>query len=590
MMRFVCTVIMLMTLGVTVSVRAEAPSTQDQYLQIYLLIQETDKLEISGQKATARDRYQIALDRLKKLQADNQDWEPTIVNYRINYCQEKINTLQDARDANPNVVTPPPVSSDTTAQTPSPSTTWQASSTTAPAAAAPVSQTATAAATEDPAALKKQITELQDKLADTASQLTQAKTDTAALRAKVADLETALKTARAGSADEKTAALLAENKKLNDQLVTAQATIVNLQGGAGAGSLATLQEQLKKVQDQLALARQENEALRQTNDDYKTKLTEAQKHLDTANAQLAVAPDHSAAQKENLVLRDIIQREMAEQARREIAKRIALEELQNLAVSSDKLKSQIDLLGSPLIQLTDEETAMLKGSATQLAGEAVGADSGNFAAKKNDTGAVDYSTQARVPAEFKDTAKAANDFFIQQKFDEAAAQYQNILNKYPQSLYALSNLGVVRFQQQKYDEAEQYLRQATGQASDDAFAHSMLGITLYQAGKYDEAVQVLTRAVALAPNDPKTHNYLGISASQKGWQEAAEQECRKAIELDPQYGDAHFNLAVIYATQRPPSRELAKRHYERALELSIPRDPQLEKMIYVKDLSEPQKS
>ena len=102
---------------------------------------------------------------------------------------------------------------------------------------------------------------------------------------------------------------------------------------------------------------------------------------------------------------------------------------------------------------------------------------------------------------------------------------------------------------------------------------------LYQQGKFDEAVQVLSRASALDPNDPKTRNYLGISASQKGWQEAAEQECRKAIELDPQYGDAHFNLAVIYATQKPPAKELSKRHYNRALELGVPRDSQLEALF-----------
>jgi Flp pilus assembly protein TadD len=163
--------------------------------------------------------------------------------------------------------------------------------------------------------------------------------------------------------------------------------------------------------------------------------------------------------------------------------------------------------------------------------------------------------------------------------NSSPAKYQTILNSYPDSLYALSNIAVVRFQQGNYQEAENHLRRAIQLAPQDAFSHSILGISLYQQGKYDEAVQMLSRAVALDPNDPKTRNYLGISASQKGWQEAAEQECRKAIELDPNYGDAHFNLAVIYATQRPPALELARRHYNRAVELGIPRDQQLESML-----------
>ncbi|MDR1191086.1 MAG: tetratricopeptide repeat protein [Verrucomicrobiales bacterium] len=578
MTRFFFAAMLLAALGFWCSAPAQTVSAQDQYLQIYVLILETDKLEASGQKATARGRYQLALDRLIKLREANRDWEPAIVAYRLKYCQDKINALQDAKDANPDAIPPVPVKAPPVNSEPP----------LAPADSQPPAVTVSAmtGADDEVQSLKKQLAELQTKLAATTEQLTQAQTEAATLRTKVAGLESSLATARDGTTDEKTAALLAENQKLTGQLSAAQATIATLQSGGDANSLVTLQEQLKKVQDQLALARQENEALRQTGDDYKARLAEAQKNLEAANARLTAAAGDSAVRQENLMLRDIIQREMAEQARREIAKRIALEELQNLAVNSDKLKAQIDLLGSPLTQLTDDERALLKAPAAAQPVVEVAADGGNFSAKRPqpaDSSAVDYSTQAKVPTEFRDIARAANDFFSRQQYDEAAAQYQTILDQYPNSLYALSNLGVVRFQQQKYADAEKYLRQATSQAGDDAFAHSMLGITLYQEAKYDEAVQVLTRAAVLAPNDAKTHNYLGISASQKGWQEAAEQECRKAIELDPQYGDAHFNLAVIYATQNPPARELAKRHYERALERGIPRDEQLEKMIYAKD-------
>ena len=138
---------------------------------------------------------------------------------------------------------------------------------------------------------------------------------------------------------------------------------------------------------------------------------------------------------------------------------------------------------------------------------------------------------------------------------------------------------MVRFQQQKYPEAEKVLREAVRVAPNDSFSHSVLGIVLVQQEKYDDAIQILSRAVALDPNDAKTRNYLGISSSRKGLAEAAEQECRKAIELDDSYGDAHFNLAVIYATQNPPAKELAKRHYNRALELGVPKDQELEKLL-----------
>lgn len=433
---------------------------------------------------------------------------------------------------------------------------------------------------DDTAVLKKRVADLESELADTKDKLTQAQTEAAVLRTRVTSLETDLKKALEGSSDEKVAALLQENKNLKDRLLKAEGMVTTLQNGNSDGSVSNMTEQVKKIQDQLALAKQENEALRQTNEEYRAKLQEAQKQVDESNIKLAAIPKEDPLRKENEVLRGLIKRQMTEQTRREVAKRIALEELESLAVDSEKLKTQINILGSPLVELTDEEKALLK----QPAATGLVMDGGNFAAPAQGTAdnSNDYASKPRVPAEFKDTAREANELFAQQKFDEAAAKYQTILNSYPDSLYALSNLGVVRFQQGKYGLAEEFLRKAVKQSSQDSFSHSILGIALYQQGKYDDAVQVLTRAVALDPNDPKTHNYLGISASQKGWQEAAEQECRKAIDLDPKYGDAHFNLAVIYATQRPPSRELARRHYERALELGVPRDEQLEKLVYGK--------
>jgi len=190
-----------------------------------------------------------------------------------------------------------------------------------------------------------------------------------------------------------------------------------------------------------------------------------------------------------------------------------------------------------------------------------------------------YSTKARLPDDMRDTAQAAADLFKNQKYDESAAKYQNIIDKYPESLYAWSNLGVVRFQQGKFDEALKALQQAVKLSPTDAFSYSNLGIVYYQLGQYENAIEALNSAKALDPSDAKTHNYLGCACSQKGWQEVAEKEFRKAIELDPNFGDAHFNLALVYATSKPASLELARREYNRALELGIAKDPRLEKIL-----------
>jgi Flp pilus assembly protein TadD/predicted nuclease with TOPRIM domain len=555
-----------------------APTPQDQYLRIYLLIQEAEKLEIAGQKASARERYKISLERLEALQKSNPEWESTIVKYRIKFCSEKVEALKDATDTNPDQLIPPVPADLVQMDGAAPGGGGRVLS---PAeqmnsAASPMIETSGtlpvpgAAGSDDPAVLKARVRDLETQLAETKERLEQARTEAAQLRTRVNELDEKIRIALEGTNDEKVAMLLKENQDMRSKLSGTEGAIAGIQTG-DAASLANMQEQIKKIQDQLNLTRTENEALQKTNEEYRTRLEEVQKQLADADARANAA--NESLRKEVNVLRDIIDRQLKEQARRDVAKRMAMEELTALGIESAKLKTQLDILGSPLVELTEEEKALLRAPVAGLSGEG-----GSFAAPLSDAGA-DFTNRPRVPSEFRDLAREANELFARQKFDEAAAKYQTILNTYPDSLYALSNIAVVRFQQGNYPEAEVHLRRAVQLAPQDAFSHSILGISLYQQAKYDEAVQMLSRAIALDPNDPKTRNYLGISASQKGWQEAAEQECRKAIELDPNYGDAHFNLAVIYATQRPPSLELARRHYNRAVELGIPRDQQLEGML-----------
>jgi tetratricopeptide (TPR) repeat protein len=179
----------------------------------------------------------------------------------------------------------------------------------------------------------------------------------------------------------------------------------------------------------------------------------------------------------------------------------------------------------------------------------------------------------------RDTAQQAADLFKNQRYDDAAAKYQDIIDKYPESLYAWSNLGVVRFQQGKMPEALKALQRAVSLSPTDSFSYQNLGIVYYQMGQYENAISALERALALDPTNAKSHNYLGCACSQKGWSEVAEKEFLKAIEIDDSFGDAHFNLALVYATEKPPALEMARRHYKRALELGISPDPRLEKLL-----------
>ena len=118
---------------------------------------------------------------------------------------------------------------------------------------------------------------------------------------------------------------------------------------------------------------------------------------------------------------------------------------------------------------------------------------------------------------------------------EAEKVYRKMLEKDPNNLYALSNLGVVLLRERKNGLAEKTLKQAIAVAPGDGFAHCTLGIVYYNQGKYDDAVNELTKALAIDPKNALAHNYLGATFNQKGWQEKAQKELEKAKELDPSY-------------------------------------------------------
>ena len=111
---------------------------------------------------------------------------------------------------------------------------------------------------------------------------------------------------------------------------------------------------------------------------------------------------------------------------------------------------------------------------------------------------------------------------------------------------------------------------------------SVLGILKVRQEKYDEALDALSRAAQLDPENADTFQYLGVALTKKGLREPAEAAFRRAIKLAPGHADAHHHLAVIYATRRPPSLEMARWHYQKALETGHPKDPTLERILSAK--------
>ena len=68
--------------------RAEGPD--DQYVRIYNLIQEADKLNSGGQPSEALPKYLEAQTALQRFQKGYPDWNVKVISFRLNYVAAKI--------------------------------------------------------------------------------------------------------------------------------------------------------------------------------------------------------------------------------------------------------------------------------------------------------------------------------------------------------------------------------------------------------------------------------------------------------------------------------------------------------------------
>ena len=173
----------------------------------------------------------------------------------------------------------------------------------------------------------------------------------------------------------------------------------------------------------------------------------------------------------------------------------------------------------------------------------------------------------------------AQHYFSAGDYDKAEADYRRILQGDPNNALALANLAAIELQENKLADAETHISAALAKNPDDAYTLSTFGYLKFRQQKFDEALDALRRAAKLDPENPQIQNYLGVTLSHKGLQAQAETALRKAIELAPNYGPAHNNLAVIYLGEKPPAPGLARWHYQKALDLGLPRNPDLEKTL-----------
>jgi len=172
-----------------------------------------------------------------------------------------------------------------------------------------------------------------------------------------------------------------------------------------------------------------------------------------------------------------------------------------------------------------------------------------------------------------------NRAFEAKDYATARRAYERVLSLDPQNQMGLVNLGLVEFYAGDSAKSEDLLKKAVRQRLETAPAWLTLGMIYMDQNRFPEALAALSQAALHDPDNPRVQNFLGVVIGREGWIYGAQQKLRRAVELDPAYADAHYNLAVFYLQEKPPATELAKRHYFKAIELGVEKDPSMEKLF-----------
>ncbi len=515
---------------------------EQEYVQIYLKIQDGDSLAAQGHSKAALQDYQEAQAELRQLANGYPRWNEKLVQFRLDYLQKQIEAVS--------------------AELPKPPAKEQPEAATkgSPGPATPPEKATPAAEAEPkvPPATVQQVGALQSQIQ--------------ALSKANAQLEAKLKealSAQPAPVDPRqlaeTRARLVELEKENQLL---KVTLDQRQKPAGpAQAPAQLTDQIKELQQKLAQQSKVIDALKLENEVLKKQsnasasaggktVADLQRKLDQTTANLATVQE----ERDNL-------RQQVEQLSKAQA---GATNTSNNGIEPEALKKALEVAQARLavyeanaVPYTPEELALFQKPKVEMSAE-------TKPAKKS---------LADLPPGVGPLVGEAQRAFMARDYKKAEDRYNQVLRQDENNVYVLANLAATQFEMGDLAAAEKNVQKALTLDPDDAASLYLLGVLRLRQEKFDEALDALSRSAKLNPQNAVTQNSLGIALSQKGMRREAETAFRKALQLEPGYAEAHYNLAVEYALQNPPSKELARWHYQKALSGGHSRNETLEKKL-----------
>jgi predicted Zn-dependent protease len=578
MKSFLVAVVCLLSLLAVARAQQEA---DEKYIAIYGVVQQAEHLAETGEPKQALDSLTDAQAQLQQFQKVYPDWNPTIINYRLDDLAKKIAAI-NAKLAAPAI--PPP----TEPANPAPSDTDSRLSAEAEKLRAQLvsvqaeNQTLQAklkeALSSQPAAVDAgELAKAQEQIRSLmkendlwqASAAVEKKTNgISSLRLQLAEAldkysaeharaekvmadNTALQRdlKRAGLDANALDLLRSQNDRLKSQLAALQSS-ANDAAAAGelAAKLKAANTRITSLQSTVTVVTLEKGAL-------ENKVKQLSAELEELRAANVAGRIRDLTEQ-----RDELARELANAGKKNQNPRKSVDaQLAALTNEMQTLRARLAVAESKPVPYSAEELALFRDTAPQpVAGK---------------------RSIHELPSGATELVASAQRHFSNHEFDAAEADYRKILERDQNNGLVLANLATIELQENKLADAEKHITAALVESPDDSYNLSTLGYLQFREEKYDAALDTLSRAVKLDPNNPEIQNYLGVTLSHKGLRVQAETALRKAIQLNPLYAPAHNNLAVVYLNQTPPMPMLARWHYQKAVAAGQPRNPDLERLL-----------
>ncbi len=153
-----------------------------------------------------------------------------------------------------------------------------------------------------------------------------------------------------------------------------------------------------------------------------------------------------------------------------------------------------------------------------------------------------------ITEELKEDLRRGNEFFNEEKYDEALESYKSIIEVFPDAYIIDKNIGNCYFQMEKYDLAEEYYRKVLEKDPSNNEVMLLIGNTYANRGQDDDALEWYSKIEFEKIDDPIVLYNIGTNFYNISKFEEALKYYKRAVEIQDDFLDGLYQLGLAHLT------------------------------------------